>query len=322
MTDVGALADGVRAGDRRSLARAITLVESARGDHVREAQVLLSSLMDSTGTAHRVGVSGTPGVGKSTFIEALGMHLIGAGKRVAVLAIDPTSPRTGGSLLGDKTRMQALAAHADAFIRPSPSGLHLGGVARKTREAMLLCEAAGFDAVIIETVGVGQSEGAVRDMVDTFALLLQPGSGDELQGVKRGVLELCDVIVVNKADGELLAAAKRARLEYERGMHLLRPQDPARVLIASALDGTGVPEAWEELVAHRAQLADSGALGERRAEQAERWLWDVVEDELKRRFLARDGVKSALDLTLASVRKGTLSATAGALQLLDDGPGA
>jgi LAO/AO transport system kinase len=319
MSDLAALADGVLAGDRRSLARAITLVESTRDDHARQAQELLGRVLDKTGGAHRVGVSGTPGVGKSTFIEALGLHLLEEGLTVAVLAVDPSSPRTGGSILGDKTRMQRLSAEERAFIRPSPSSGALGGVARRTREAMLLCEAAGFDVVVVETVGVGQSEALVRDMVDTFALLLQPGSGDELQGVKRGVLELCDVVIVNKADGELLDAAKRARLDYERGMRLLRPRDPARVLTASALEGAGVADAWDALVELRAALETDGALASRRAEQAERWMWDVVEAELMRRLLASDGVRAAVAEVADSVRAGRLSPTAGALRLLDEG---
>src|SRR5690606_39118150 len=214
--DVDALAAGVLAGERRALARAITLVESTREDHARKAQDLLAHVLPKTGGAHRLGISGTPGVGKSTLIEALGLHLVERDLRVAVLAVDPSSPRSGGSLLGDKTRMERLSHDERAFIRPSPSGGELGGVARRTREAMLLCEAAGFDVVVVETVGVGQSEATVASMVDTFLLLVQAGGGDELQGVKRGILELCDVVAVTKADGDLRDAARRARLDYER----------------------------------------------------------------------------------------------------------
>src|SRR5688572_30248365 len=217
------LAQRVRDGDRRALARAITLIESKRPDHQEQAEQLLERLLPATGDAVRLGISGTPGAGKSTLIEALGAHLIEHGHKVAVLAVDPSSRRSGGSILGDKTRMQRLAQAPQAFIRPSPAGATLGGVTRCTREAGLACEAAGFDLVVIETVGVGQSEDAVADMVDCFLFLLAPGAGDELQGIKRGVVELADLVVINKADGELLAAAKRAQADYQAALQLLRP---------------------------------------------------------------------------------------------------
>src|SRR6188472_250749 len=230
MTETGELADAVRAGDRRALARAITLVESTRADHRDDAVELLDALMPATGEATRVGISGAPGAGKSTFIEALGMHLVDAGHRVAVLAVDPSSTRSGGSILGDKTRMEELSRRPEAYIRPSPSSGTLGGVARRTREAMLVCEAAGFDVVVIETVGVGQSEVAVAGMVDLFVLLLGPGAGDELQGVKRGIVELADVVVVNKADGALADLARHTAADYTHALHLV---GQARVLTAS-----------------------------------------------------------------------------------------
>jgi LAO/AO transport system kinase len=311
-----ALDEGVVRGDRRALARAITLVESSRQDHGESAQRLLERVLPRTGGAHRVGVSGTPGVGKSTFIEVLGLQLVRQGLKVAVLAVDPSSPKTGGSLLGDKTRMERLSREPAAFIRPSPASGELGGVARRTREAMLLCEAAGFDVVLIETVGVGQSEIAVASMVDTFLLLVQPGSGDELQGVKRGVLEVCDVVAVTKADGELADAARRARLDYERGLHMLRPGDEVPVLAVSALAGDNLERLWQALTAHRAGLEERGALGERRAEQAERWMWSVLEHELSRRFFAHPAVKARLDDERRAVRSGAASPTASALALL------
>src|SRR5690606_14799841 len=246
--------DGVRRGDRRLLAKTITLLESRRPDLAAIGQAVLEELVAETGSAVRIGITGTPGVGKSSFIETFGLHLIEQGRRVAVLAVDPSSLRSGGSILGDKTRMERLAADERAFIRPSPSGGSLGGVAHRTRETLLLCEAAGFDVVIVETVGVGQSEAAVASMVDFFGVLLQPGAGDELQGMKKGVLELADALVVNKADGELLPAAKRARVEYQHALALLRPASPhwrPPVLLASAATGDGIARVWETVLAHR-----------------------------------------------------------------------
>ncbi len=251
------LAELLRVGDRRALARSITLVESTRADTRLEAAELLDAVLPATGGAVRVGISGTPGAGKSTFIDELGSHLTAAGHRVAVLAVDPSSRRSGGSIMGDKTRMERLARDPTAFIRPSPSSGTLGGVARRTREAALLCEAAGFDVVLIETVGVGQSETVVADMVDCFVLIAAPGGGDELQGIKRGIMELADVIVVNKADGDLLPAARRAVSDHRHAVHLLRPKHPGwtvPVVATSALDGTGVDEVWAEVERFEAHL--------------------------------------------------------------------
>jgi LAO/AO transport system kinase len=263
------LATALRGGDRRALARAITLAESTREDHRRSAETLLGRLLPGPTGTIRLGISGVPGVGKSTFIERFGLHAIEANHRVAVLAVDPSSKRGGGSILGDKTRMAELARNRAAFIRPSPAGLTLGGVARRTREAMLLCEAAGFDVIFIETVGVGQSETAVADLVDMFLLLLMPAGGDELQGVKRGIVELADLILVNKADGELLPAASRTVADYRSALRFLRPASAAwrtEVLAVSALEGTGIEAAWDMVLRHRAAAEASGERQDRRAE--------------------------------------------------------
>jgi LAO/AO transport system kinase len=274
------LAQRVLSGDRRALARAITLIESRRGDHQEQAERLLERLLPATGKAVRLGISGTPGAGKSTFIEALGRHVIAQEHQIAVLAVDPSSRRSGGSILGDKTRMQRLAQAPAAFVRPSPAGGTLGGVTRRTREAALACEAAGFDVVVIETVGVGQSEDAVADMVDCFLLLLAPGAGDELQGIKRGIVELADLVVVNKADGELLAAAKRAQADYRAALQLLRPPTPAwtpEVLACSALEEDGIDAVWQAVLRHRRALKESGELTAKRARQIRSWLWAEVQ---------------------------------------------
>lgn len=317
--------DGIRRGDRRLLAKTITLLESRRADRAALGQAILEALVPDTGRAVRAGISGTPGVGKSSFIEALGLHLTGQDQRVAVLAVDPSSPRTGGSILGDKTRMERLAQDERAFIRPSPSGGSLGGVAHRTRETLLLCEAAGFDVVLVETVGIGQSEAAVASMVDFFGVLLQPGAGDELQGMKRGVLELADALVVHKADGELLAAARRARLEYQHALELLRPssrhwQPP--VLLASAQTGDGIPEVWDAVLAHRRALEASGELEARRRGQARAWLWSLVGEGLEHAFRAHPAVANEIPRLEAEVtaRKTTASAAARALLTLFSGP--
>jgi LAO/AO transport system kinase len=312
---VTSLASAVRAGDRRALARAITLVESTRPDHREQAVALLDELLPATGGAVRIGISGAPGAGKSTFIEALGVHLVDAGRRVAVLAVDPSSTRSGGSILGDKTRMERLARRDEAFIRPSPSGGTLGGVARRTREALLLCEAAGFEVVAVETVGVGQSEVAVAGMVDVFCLLLAPGGGDELQGVKRGIVELSDVVVVTKDDGDLAAAARRTAADYSAALHLVRGA-LARVLTCSALTGTGVGEVWDVLAAVHAAYAQSGALGARRAEQAREWLWSELSETLVERFRADPEVRRLLPGLEADVTAGRTSPSAAARRLL------
>jgi LAO/AO transport system kinase len=274
------LAQRVLSGDRRALARAITLIESRRGDHQEQAERLLERLLPATGKAVRLGISGTPGAGKSTFIEALGRHVIEQGHEIAVLAVDPSSRRSGGSIMGDKTRMQRLAQAPAAFVRPSPAGATLGGVARRTREAALACEAAGFDLVVIETVGVGQSEAAVAEMVDCFLLLLAPGAGDELQGIKRGVVELADLVVINKADGELLAAARRAQADYQAALQLLRSPSAAwrpEVLTCSALTADGIAGIWEAVRRHRRTLEQAGELFARRAQQTRSWLWAEVQ---------------------------------------------
>lgn len=283
LPDPSVLAADIRAGSRVALARGITLVESSRADHQKIAQALLAALLPETGKAVRLGLSGTPGVGKSTFIEAFGRLLTGKGLRVAVLAVDPSSARTGGSILGDKTRMELLARDPRAFIRPSPSGGTLGGVARRTREAMLLAEAAGYDVILVETVGVGQSETSVADMVDMFVLLLAPGGGDELQGIKRGIMELADLIVVNKADGDLAPAARRAQTEYQAALHLMRPKTAAwtpHVLLASALKGEGLDKVWEAAEAYRTALTKSGDLDRLRANQAKAWFWTELREGL------------------------------------------
>jgi LAO/AO transport system kinase len=274
------LAQRILSGDRRALARAITLIESRRLDHQEQAQELVERLLPATGKAVRLGISGTPGAGKSTFIEALGRHVIDLGHRIAVLAVDPSSRRSGGSILGDKTRMQRLAQAPAAFVRPSPTGGTLGGVTRRTREAALACEAAGFDVVVIETVGVGQSEGAVADMVDCFLLLLAPGGGDELQGIKRGIVELADLVVINKADGDLLAAAGRAQADYRAALQLLRPPTPSwtpEVLACSALHEEGIEQIWQAVLRHRQALEGSDELGPKRARQVRSWLWAEVQ---------------------------------------------
>jgi LAO/AO transport system kinase len=277
---------GVLGGQRRLVAKTITLLESRRDDDRFLGQHVLDMLVPHAGGAVRAGITGPPGVGKSSFIETLGLELVGQSQRVAVLAVDPSSPVRGGSILGDKTRMERLAREENAFIRPSPSGGILGGVAHRTREAMLVCEAAGFDVVIVETVGVGQSEVEVRSMVDFFAVLLQPGAGDDLQGIKKGVLELADALVVNKADGENVPLAERARVDYEHALQLLRSAGGWRtpVLTTSALRGDGISEFWETVLAHRKCLTSSGELDLRRQSQAKAWLWRLVEEGLDHAF--------------------------------------
>ncbi|HIL05628.1 MAG TPA: methylmalonyl Co-A mutase-associated GTPase MeaB [Acidimicrobiia bacterium] len=277
------LVEGVRSADRASLGRAITLIESSLPDHRASAQELLSQLLANPGSAHRVGITGVPGVGKSTFIETLGETLTSKGHRVAVLAVDPTSTRTGGSILGDKTRMSSLANDDAAFVRPSPTAGELGGVTRMTRETILLCEAAGFDVVLVETVGVGQSETAVADMVDFFLVLMLPGAGDELQGIKKGILELADMIAVNKADGNNGQRAAAAAREYQIALHLTAPASPhwtPPVLTCAGLTGEGVETLWSHVEQHRRLLSESGDLERRREEQRVRWMWSMLDDRL------------------------------------------
>jgi len=313
------LATAVREGDRRALARAITLVESARSDHREDAVALLDELLPATGDAIRVGISGAPGAGKSTFIEALGSHLVDAGHRVAVLAVDPSSVRSGGSILGDKTRMEQLSRRPEAYIRPSPSSGTLGGVARRTREAMLVCEAACFDVVLVETVGVGQSEVAVAGMVDLFVLLLGPGAGDELQGVKRGIVELADLLVVNKADGELADLARHTAADYAHALHLVRSGDDGaveRVRTCSALLGDGIAELWETIEELVKAARASGDLAARRTEQARAWMWSEVTDTMLEEVRADPEVNARIASLEAEVTGGRVSAAAAARRVL------
>jgi LAO/AO transport system kinase len=288
-------ADAIRAGDRRSLARAITLVESTKAADREIAESLLTELLPDTGRAMRIGISGAPGAGKSTFIEAFGQHLTGQGKTVAVLAVDPSSRRSGGSILGDKTRMEKLARDPRAFIRPSPAGETLGGVARRTREAMLLVEASGFDVVLVETVGVGQSETAVADMADLFVLLVPPGGGDDLQGIKRGVMELADLVLITKSDGDLLQAANRAAADYHAALHLMRPKYSGAsvdVLKVSALLGEGIGEAQTAMERIHESLSQTGQLRKLREDQLRRWFWSEVQSALHEELLAREDLAS------------------------------
>ncbi len=281
--DLARLADDVRAGDRAALARAITLVESRRPDHRHAAAALLKELMPETGRAIRLGLTGSPGVGKSTLIDRLGSQLIAAGHRVAVLAIDPSSNISGGAILGDKTRMAALARSDQAFIRPSPTAGTLGGIAARTREAMLLCEAAGYDVVVVETVGVGQSEVAVADLVDFFLVLVEPGAGDALQGLKKGVIELADLIAVNKADGPNRAPAERTAAEYRTALGLLAPKSPhwrAEVMTVSAREGRGLDALWQRIEAHHEVMRKTGALDDQRRRQAIGWMRKRLEERL------------------------------------------
>ena len=322
--DIAALAEAIIGGERRALARAITLVESGRADHRAAAVALLERLRADTAgrSALRLGLSGTPGVGKSTFIEAFGLMLTGAGKRVAVLAVDPSSARSGGSILGDKTRMDRLSRDAHAFIRPSPSQTSLGGVARRTREAILLCEAAGFDLVLIETVGVGQSETMVADMTDLFILLMAPAGGDELQGVKRGIMEMADMILVNKADGDLKAAATRTCADYAGALRLLRrrPEDPPgfpKALLVSSLTGAGLEPAWEEMQALADWRRDEGHLDRRRAAQARRWFEEEVRQGLLARLTSDPDIRARMADLGAAVEEGRTTPAAAAAGILD-----
>jgi LAO/AO transport system kinase len=318
--DTEALAAAVTGGDRRALARAITLVESTRSDHRAAASDLLKRLMPHTGGSIRLGISGAPGVGKSTFIEALGNYLVDQGKRVAVLTVDPSSVISGGSILGDKTRMETLSRRAEAYIRPSPSGNTLGGVARRSLESLLLCEAAGFDVIIVETVGVGQSETRVADMTDMFLLLLQPGGGDELQGIKRGIMELADLVLVNKADDGLKALAARSANDYRNALGLLHPRSAdwkAEVRTCSARDRQGIAEAWEVVLRHRAALEASGELAARRAEQARGWMWSEVRERLLTDLQESPEVRAQLPALEAAAGEGSLPAAAAADRLLE-----
>jgi LAO/AO transport system kinase len=314
------LAEKIIARDRRALSRAITLVESRREDHREQATDLLDKLRGQSGQAIRIGLSGTPGVGKSTFIESFGMMLLAQGLRVAVLAVDPSSARSGGSILGDKTRMDRLSREANAFIRPSPSQSHLGGVARRTREAIELCEAAGFDVVLIETVGVGQSETVVAEMSDLFILLMAPAGGDELQGVKRGIMEMADMILVNKADGDLKPAAMRTCSDYAGALRLLRhrPQDPdgfPKAVTVSALEEQGLMDAWTEMSKLTDWRKDNGHFTARRAEQQRYWFEEEVRQALLAQ-LAQGAAKAQLEALGAKVATGALSVSKAATEML------
>lgn len=318
-SDLPGLADRLVRGDRRALARAITLVESTRADHRAMAADLLARVAPGGIVSTRIGISGTPGVGKSTFIEAFGRHLTGRGHKVAVLAVDPSSARGGGSILGDKTRMTELSRDPNAFIRPSPTSGTLGGVARRTREAVSLAEAAGFDIVLVETVGVGQSETTVADMVDLFLLLLAPGGGDDLQGIKRGIMELADIVVVNKADGDLLKPARLAQADYQAALSLMRPRSPAwkpPVLLASAVTGEGVARVRETIEAYRAALEPSGELAQRRAAQGLAWLGRELADGLIEAARRHPQVAANWSAVEQAVRDGRLTPAAGANRLI------
>jgi LAO/AO transport system kinase len=319
-TDVAALAEGVLAADRRSVSRAITLVESRRADHREQAQELLVELLPHAGGARRVGISGVPGVGKSTFVDELGIRLTAEGSRVAVLAVDPSSARSGGSILGDKTRMSRLAADPHAFIRPSPTAGTLGGVAQATRESMVVVEAAGYDVVLVETVGVGQSEVAVAEMVDSFLFLTLARTGDSLQGIKRGILEIADVIAVNKADGPGAEDARRAARELSQAIRLLRGRGTGwdvPVLTCSGLTGEGLGEVWDRLVEHQERMRASGAFDERRRTQQVRWTRQLVRDGLESALRTHPGVRAAAPELERQVLAGELTPALAARQLLD-----
>jgi LAO/AO transport system kinase len=311
---------GVLAGDRAALGQAITLIESRRADHVAQARELLDAVLPRSGGAHRIGITGVPGVGKSTFIDQFGLDLCTAGHKVAVLAVDPTSQRTGGAILGDKTRMARLANEPSAFVRPSPAGAMLGGVTRTTRETILLCEAAGYDVVLVETVGVGQSETIVADMVDFFLVLMLAGAGDELQGIKKGVLELADLIAVNKADGDNVAKATAAAADYRMAIHLTQPASPnwsPPVLTCSAREDTGLDDIWSQIQAHRVKLDASGELAARRQTQELHWMWQMVEDRVRISVRENPQVAAMVDGLEDDVRHGRTTASHAAERIID-----
>ena len=311
--DVERLAHGLRAGDRIALSRAITLIESKRADHRRAAAALMQALLPHTGAAARIGITGAPGVGKSTLIDALGSMLTAQARKVAVLAVDPSSHRTGGSILADKTRMARLANDPNAFIRPSPSSGTLGGVAAKTRETMLLCEAAGYDVVLVETIGVGQSEIAVADMTDFFLVLALPGAGDELQALKKGVVELADMIAVNKADGDNISRAKLAASQFSAALHILSPRSPnwsPPVVTCSALTGEGIDTLWSNILDHRGRLTASGERAARRGEQQVKWMWTMLEERLFEPLRSNRALKNALPRIEADVAASRLAPAA------------
>tara|TARA_B110001469_G_scaffold21860_1_gene22548 strand:- start:620 stop:1597 length:978 start_codon:yes stop_codon:yes gene_type:complete len=315
-----ALAERLLDGDRRALAKAITLVESTRADHGEQAAMLLEQIMPHTGNSIRLGVSGAPGVGKSTFIESLGNALTDWGHQVAVLAVDPTSAVSGGSILGDKTRMETLSVNPKAFVRPSPAGRTLGGVTRRTRESLLLCEAAGYDVIIVETVGVGQSETAVSDMTDMFLLLLSPGGGDDLQGIKRGIMELADLVLVNKADGDQARLASQTVADYRGALHFMQARTPSwtpQVESCSALNNKGMDEVWTIVKAFREALTESGELAVLRAQQARAWMWAETAELLIVGLKNHSAVKSLVPTLESAVLKGELPATVAAQRLIE-----
>jgi LAO/AO transport system kinase len=319
-TALANLAADLRAGSRAALARAITLIESRRADHQAAARQLVQALLPDTGRAIRVGITGSPGVGKSTTIDVLGMTLIERGHKVAVLAVDPSSARTGGSILGDKTRMARLAVSDSAYIRPSPASGTLGGVAAKTREAMLLCEAASFDVVLVETVGIGQSETAVCDMTDFFLALMLPGAGDELQGIKKGLVELADMIAVNKADGDNVERANRAAAEYRGALHILNPRSEhwhPPVLTYSALTGTGIDKLWQKVLGHRTAMKASGEFDARRRQQQVKWMWSMLEQRMMAQLRADPAVRTKVKKIEAEVAGGRVSPALAAEQIAE-----
>ena len=309
---VAALAAGIRAGERATLARAITLIESKRADHRARAHQLVQELLPLTGKAVRLGITGAPGAGKSTTIDALGSWLTAQGHKVAVLAVDPSSSRSGGSILGDKTRMARLAVDPNAYIRPSPASGTLGGVAAKTRETMLVCEAAGYDVIIVETVGVGQSETAVADMTDFFLLLMVAGAGDELQGLKKGIVELADMIAVNKADGDNVERARAAAAEYRGALNILTPHTATwspPVITYSALTGNGIADLWRQVMAHKEKMTGSGELEQRRRDQQVKWMWTLLEERLTARLRSDATVRGKVKQAEAAVAAGKLAPT-------------
>jgi len=312
--------DGVLTQNRRIVAKTITLIESSLAAHQEKAKTIVDALLPYAGQAVRIGITGVPGVGKSTYIESFGLQLVKQGHRVAVLAVDPSSSKSGGSIMGDKTRMERLSLEQQAFIRPSPSSGTLGGVARRTRETMIVCEAAGFDIIIVETVGVGQSETTVASMVDFFLVLMLAGAGDELQGIKKGVLELADAIAINKADGNNIEHAKKARIEYEKALNLLTPSSKIwspPVLICSAVTLDGINEIWQTILDHRKKLESSGELADKRRKQALDWMWALVEEGLRDRFYRNPDVEKSLPQIIKAIEKGKTAPTIAAYTLLN-----